>query len=76
MYLDNEVTSNAMYGHFIEKPINMHISPLMTREKPSSGNRRTIALLDFFLNRMLHFLRDTHMNSRIQLTEEFVKGLN
>ena len=42
LYLDNEVVYNAMYGPFTEKPIDMHISPLMTREKTGSDNRRTI----------------------------------
>ena len=47
LYLDNEVAYNAMYGPFTEKPINMHISPLMTREKPGSDNRRTIVDLSW-----------------------------
>ena len=46
-YLDNEVTYNAMYGPFHKKPISMHISPLMTREKPGSDNRRTIVDLSW-----------------------------
>ena len=47
VYLDNEVAYNAMYGPFTEKPIHMHISPLMTREKPGSDNRRTIVDLSW-----------------------------
>ena len=27
VYLDNEVAYNAMYGPFIEKPMQMHTSP-------------------------------------------------
>ena len=46
-YLDNEVAYNAMYGPFTEKPIHMHISPLMTREKTGSDNRRTIVDLSW-----------------------------
>ena len=46
-YLENEVTYNAMYGPFNKKPIPMHISPLMTREKPGSDNRRTIVDLSW-----------------------------
>ena len=42
VYLENEVSYNAMYGPFNENPIKMHISPLMTRDKPGSDNRRTI----------------------------------
>ena len=44
-YLDNEVTYNATYDPFMEKPINMHISPLMTCEKPDLDNRRAILLV-------------------------------
>ena len=36
-----------MYGPFTDKPIDMHISPLMTREKPGSDNRRTIVDLSW-----------------------------
>ena len=42
VYLDNEVAYNAMYCPFNEKPIKMHISPLMTRNKQGSDNRRAI----------------------------------
>ena len=45
--LDNEVSYNAMYGPFNDKPIKMHISPLMTRDKPGSDNRRTIVDLSW-----------------------------
>ena len=41
-YIDTEVNFNAMYGPFQEKPFNMHISPLLTREKQNSENRRVI----------------------------------
>ena len=47
IYLDNEVSYNAMYGPFNEKPIKMHISPLMTRDKPGSDNRITIVDLSW-----------------------------
>ena len=47
IYLDNKVSYNAMYGPFNEKPIKMHISPLMTRDKPGSDNRRTIVDLSW-----------------------------
>ena len=46
-YLREEVAFNAMYGPFQEKPINMHISPMMTREKQGSDNRRTIVDLSW-----------------------------
>ena len=46
-YLKEEVSFNAMYGPFQEKPINMHISPMMTREKQGSDNRMTIVDLSW-----------------------------
>ena len=46
-YLREEVAINAMYGPFQEKPINKHISPMMTREKQGSDNIRTIVDLSW-----------------------------
>ena len=46
-YLKEEVAFNAMYGPFQEKPINMHISPMMTRKKQGSDNWRTIVDLSW-----------------------------
>ena len=46
-YLREEVAFNAIYGPFQEKPIHMHISPMMTREKQGSDNRRTIVDLSW-----------------------------
>ena len=46
-YLKEEVTFNAMYDPFQDKPIPMHISPMMTREKQGSDNRRTIVDLSW-----------------------------
>ena len=46
-YLKEEVAFNAMYGLFQNKPINMHISPMMTREKQGLDNRRTIVDLSW-----------------------------
>ena len=47
VYLNNELAYNAMYGPFTQKPIPIHISPLMTREKSGSDNRRTIVDLSW-----------------------------
>ena len=46
-YLKEEVAFNAMYGPFQEKPINMHISSMMIREKQGLDNRRTIVDLSW-----------------------------
>ena len=42
-----DIAYNTMYGRFMEKPINMHISLLMTRKKQGSDNRRTIVDLSW-----------------------------
>ena len=47
VYLENEVVYNVMYGPFTDKPIHMHISPLMTCEKPGSDNQITIVDLSW-----------------------------
>ena len=41
-YISDELKHGAMLGPFISKPINLHVSPFMTREKPDSDVRRTI----------------------------------
>ena len=47
-YLQDEIANNAMLGPFKNPPIeNLHISPFMTRDKSSSGNRRVIINLSW-----------------------------
>ena len=47
-HLDEEIKFNAILGKFKEPPINdLHISPLMTREKPNASHRTVIADLSF-----------------------------
>ena len=41
-YLDEELKFNAILGPFHRKPIQLHISPLMVRDKQDSCNKRTI----------------------------------
>ena len=41
-YIQEELSFKAICGPFENKPINCHISPMMTREKQDSDNRRTI----------------------------------
>ena len=41
-YLDEELKFNAILGPFHSKPIQLHISPLMVRDKQDSCNKRTI----------------------------------
>ena len=47
-YLQEEVGFKAMLGPFDEPPIpDLHISPLLTRDKPGSDNRQVIVDLSF-----------------------------
>ena len=41
-YLQEELSYQAIYGPFDNKPIQMHISPLMSRSEQNSDKRRTI----------------------------------
>ena len=46
-YLQEELLHNAILGPLDDKPFDVHISPLMTRDKSSSDCRRTIFDLSF-----------------------------
>ena len=47
-YLEEEIKHNAVLGPFDQPPIeNLHISPIMTREKPNSAHRWVIIDLSF-----------------------------
>ena len=41
-YIQEELSFQAVCGHFEEKPMNCHIFPMMTRQKQDSDNKRTI----------------------------------
>ena len=46
-YIQEELKHGAMLGPFDHKPIPLHVSPLMTRDKPDSDTRRTIVDLSW-----------------------------
>ena len=47
-YLQEEIKHKAILGPFQEIPVkNLHISPMMTREKPNAQHRRVIVDLSF-----------------------------
>ena len=46
-YIRDELSHGAMLGPFDHKPLNLHISPFMTREKADSHLRRTIVDLSW-----------------------------
>ena len=41
-YIDEEISFKAMLGPFNTKPIPLHVSPLMVRDKQDSNKKRTI----------------------------------
>ena len=46
-YIEEELKHGAILGPFKHKPIPLHISPFMTRDKPDSVTRRTIVDLSW-----------------------------
>ena len=46
-YICEELKHGAILGPFEHKPISLHISPFMTRDKPDSDTRRTIVDLSW-----------------------------
>ena len=47
-YLNEEISHGAIVGPFKERPIdNLHVSPMMTRDKPNAPHRRVIIDLSF-----------------------------
>ena len=46
-YIQEELKHEAMLGPFAQKPLTLHISPFVTREKPDSEVRRTIVDLSW-----------------------------
>ena len=57
-YIQEELEHGALYGPFQDVDFNIHVSPLMTREKQNSTNRRTIMDLSwpkgFSVNDAIH----------------------
>ena len=41
-FIQEEIDYNAMLGPFDSKPIHMHVSPLLVRDKQNSNSKRTI----------------------------------
>ena len=46
-YIKEEIKHGAIFGPYEHKPINLHVSPFMTRDKPDSDTRRTIVDLSW-----------------------------
>ena len=81
-YISEELQHEAMLGPFISKPINLHVSPFMTREKPDSNVRRTIVDLSWPDSCSVNdgVLRDEYLGSKFLLyypsVDDIVNKLN
>ena len=69
-YLQEELYHGAILGPFKSKPINLHVSPFMTRDKPDSQWRRTIVDLSWPGEASVNagVQKDTYLNSKFALT--------
>ena len=81
-YISDELKHGAMLGPFQSKPIDLHVSPFMTREKPDSSVRRTIVDLSWpeFYSVNAGVVRDEYLISKFLLhypsVDEIVNKLN
>ena len=69
-YLQEELNHGAILGPFKSKPINLHVSPFMTRDKPDSQWRRTIVDLSWSCGASVNagVQKDTYLNSKFAIT--------
>ena len=81
-YISEELKHGAMLGPFASKPIQLHISPFMTRDKPESKVRRTIFDLSWPESYSVNdgVVRDEYLGSKFLLhypsVDDIVQKLN
>ena len=81
-YISEELKYGAMLGPFASKPIDLHISPFMTRDKPDSNVRRTIVDLSWPESYSVNdgVVRDEYLGSKFLLhypsVDDIVNKLN
>ena len=81
-YISEELKHGAMLGPFVSKPIDLHISPFMTRDKPESKVRRTIVDLSWPESYSVNdgVLKDEYLGSKFLLhypsVDDIVHKLN
>ena len=81
-YISEELKHGAMLGPFASKPIQLHISPLMTGDKPESKVRRTIVDLSWPESYSVNdgVVRDEYLGSKFLLhypsVDDIVNKLN
>ena len=69
-YLQEELDHGAILGPFKSTPINLDVSPFMTRDKPDSQWRCTIVDLSWPCEASVNagVQKDTYLNSKFALT--------
>ena len=69
-YLQEDLDYGAILGPFKSKPINLHVSPFMTRDKPDSQRCLTIVDLSWPCGASVNagVQKDTYLNSKFALT--------
>ena len=81
-YIQEELSHNAILGPLDRKPFDVHISPLMTRDKSNSDCRRTIFDLSFPKGYSVNdgVLKDSYLGTKFQMhyptVDIIVKNLN
>ena len=81
-YIQEELSHNAILGPLDRKPFDVHISPLMTRDKSNSDCHRTIFDLSFPQGYSVSdgVLKDSYLGTKFQMhyptVDIIVKNLN
>ena len=77
-YIEEELKYGAMYGPFVTKPFDCHISPFLTRHKPNSDNRRVIVDLSRPVGQSVNggVAKDKYLNTYFNLNYPSVDNVN
>ena len=80
-YIQEELQYKALYGPYESVPFQVHVSPLMTRKKQNSDNRRTIVDLSWPLGQSVNagvkkiFYLGTYFDLKYPSIDHIVKKL-
>ena len=76
-YIQEEVGFQAMFGQLDSKPVDIHISPFMTRKKSDWNSRRTIMDLSFPRGLSINdeVLKDTYLGTTFQMHYPLVDSI-
>ena len=70
-YINKELSHGLMLDPFVNKPIQLYISPFMTREKQDSDLRRTIAYLSLLKGYSVNtgVSKDVYLGSKLSVDD-------